>query len=474
MSEQKPITIAEAVAQVVAQLDGPVPRDELVARVLTIRPSTARNPAASILTHIRWQEWGKSLVYLDAQTIIPIHMVMRGVRFRIPVSQEEAQRGILPVDPAFRYFLRREIPYDQMRLLDESGRPLPTRAITLKQKEQGPFGPFEYEIPALDLGDWFRTRQVRRNDSILVTIEDWQAGHFRLEHEPARRRRNEEIERKNRELAHLIFDMLETARREQVYADVAVPTAYARLSDPRGYPGDHWIEVIQRDTRMKWDGYALRYAESLTPLEALLMDLQGEETGVPEEPFSPTQGRQVYRFKAALQYRKGLWRRIEIRGDQTLADFNSILVDAFQHDWDHLGGFWKRVQRGARGKRYREIDLGDVDPRGEGSGAHRRIAGLGLKPGDTLKYVYDFGDWIEHEITLEEIVEPEKRAKYPRVVEQNRPRHRYCEECKAKGHKTVATWVCQECSNRQQREVLVCEDCLDTSHEDHYAEEILY
>jgi hypothetical protein len=45
--------------------------------------------------------------------------------------------------------------------------------------------------------------------------------------------------------------------------------------------------------------------------------------------------------------------------------------------------------------------LGNVDPLGEGSGAQIRIAGLGLQIGDRLKYVYDFGDWIEHKITLE-------------------------------------------------------------------------
>ena len=45
----------------------------------------------------------------------------------------------------------------------------------------------------------------------------------------------------------------------------------------------------------------------------------------------------------------------------------------------------------------------NVDPLGEGSGAQIRIAGLGLQTGDRLKYVYDFGYWIEHEITLEKV-----------------------------------------------------------------------
>jgi hypothetical protein len=209
-------------------------------------------------------------------------------------------------------------------------------------------------------------------------------------------------------------------------------------------------------------------------LETMFQEITGEKTELPEETFSPKQARQVYRFKAALWHRKGLWRRIEIRGDQTLGDLNSTLQEAFQHDWDHMAGFWKRVRRGS-GKRYREIDLGDVDPLGGGSGASRRIAGLGLAPGDILKYIYDFGDWIKHLITLEEIVEPdEEGVEYPRIVEQNRPRHRYCKECKAEGRKTVATWICIKCSDHEQQAVLLCEDCLIAHHEGHYAEEILY
>ena len=109
----------------------------------------------------------------------------------------------------------------------------------------------------------------------------------------------------------------------------------------------------------------------------------------------------------------------------------------------------------------------------EGSGANLHIAGLGLQPGDKLEYVYDFGDWIEHVIELEDIGKAEKGVQYPRITEQNKPRYRYCQSCKAKGRKTVATYICITCSNEQQREVLVCEDCLMAEHEDHYAEEIV-
>jgi len=324
--------------------------------------------------------------------------------------------------------------------------------------------------PDCNLKDWFRAHRIRRRDSVLVTIEDWEAGRFRLEHEPAGRRRQEEIERKDRELADLLFDMLEGARREELMTHVAIPTAYVLLPDPRGYPGSHWVEVIEQDPRMSWDGFSIHYAAFRSPLEQALL---GEEEQ-PEEPFTPAQGRQVYRFKAALWHRPGLWRRIEILGKQTLGEFDSILRSAFEHDhFDHLSGFWKRIRRG-KGRRFREIDLGNINPFEGGEAADRRIAGLGMQPKDQLKYVYDFGDWIEHRITLEEIVEPEEGVEYPRIVAQNRPRYRYCVSCRERGRKTRATWICLECSNRQQRAVLLCEDCLVEDHEDHYAEEILY
>lgn len=98
----------------------------------------------------------------------------------------------------------------------------------------------------------------------------------------------------------------------------------------------------------------------------------------------------------------------------------------------------------------------------------------GPKPGQELKYVYDFGDWIEHRLTLESIGEPDEGIDYPHLGEQNKPRYRYCRHCQSEGRKTVATWICIECSNEEKEDVLVCEDCLYAHHEEHYADEILY
>lgn len=470
MNEQKPLTLSKAIEQVLAQVDGRIAVQEFIARVMAIHPSQAKKPQKAVRDHLRWNELGTTLVFLDQQTILPLRIAMKGVRFRVRVTRQQTEKGLLLTKPAFEYFLPEGI--QDVQLLDENGRPVPTRIVTITQKTQGLLGPSSYDVHALDLGDWFHANHVRRNDSILVTIEDWQAARFRLQHEPARSRREQEIERKNQELAGLLFAMLEASYDERVFAFQAVPTAYAQLADAHGYPGDHWVDVLSHDPRMQWDGVMIYYNDFDSPLDGILFGQGGASQ--PEKPYSRAQARQVYGFKAAFKYRPGVWRRIEIQGKDTLVELDDILRCAFQHDpMDHLGGFWKLVRRGT-GQRFREVELGYVDPLGEGDGADSPIAGLGLQPGDQLQYVYDMGDWIEHVLTLEEIREPEATTKYPRITGRNKPDYQDCESCKAEGRKTIATRICLDCSHRQQREVLVCGDCLDAKHADHWAEEIVY
>jgi hypothetical protein len=309
-------------------------------------------------------------------------------------------------------------------------------------------------------------------------VLDWEKGRFRLEPEPARtrQRHREEIQSQNQALADHLFHQLEAARYESVGGSIAISTAYLHLKAANAYPADHWLEVLERDPRMRWTGYEIRYPDWTSPLESMFGDLLGEpkQGAPPKKPLSKQEARQVYCFKVALWHRKRLWRRIEIQGGQTLSQFDNIIRTAFQHDhMDHLSGFWKLVRRG-QGRRFREVRLGNINPFGEGEAAGVQVAGLSLAPGDALKYVYDFGDWIEHRLELEAIGEPEEKATYPRITGQNKPRYRYCHVCKDEGRKSHATWVCYTCSNEEQKDLLLCETCLDAHHEDHYLDEIIY
>ena len=469
------MTKDQAIEQIVGQLSGPTSLDEFSERVLALWPSKAKNAAATIRQALRYDHAGRALVFLDARTVIPTGIALRGVQFRIPLSRQEVKQGLLFLSPNFSCFVPDDVPAEAVQLLDAGERPISTRVLSLKRTHKTALGPQAVELRAFDLRQWYKKNKARRDDSLVVTVLDWEARRFQLAHKAARqrKRRRAEIEHRNQELAALLFDVLEAARDEQVWGVEAVLTAHARLSEPAAYPGDHWMQVIDRDERMRWDGSTLHYADSFSIFEQIAMKVRGQQ-GVQQVPVSPDEARQVYRFKAALKHRKGLWRRIELQGQHTLADFDAELRNAFKHDRiDHLGAFWKLVRRGQT-RRFREIDLGNVNPFREGEAAGRSIAGLGLEPGGQLKYIYDLGDRIEHRITLEAVQEPQEGVDYPRLVDQNKPRYRYCHHCKEQERKTVAIWICIECSNDEQAEVLVCKDCLDAHHMEHYADEMIY
>lgn len=181
-------------------------------------------------------------------------------------------------------------------------------------------------------------------------------------------------------------------------------------------------------------------------------------------------GQRVYRFKAFPTYRKNLWRVIEIRGDQTFGDLDDMMQDAFNHDLgDHLSEFYLGSDRD-----WQSRGLGVIKPFGGGKGRDIVLGEIGLEVGDELRYVYDFGDYIQHTLILEAIEEAQLDVEYPRIITQNKPRYRYCKSCSEKGKKVIATWICVWCSDKEQRDVLLCEECLSEEHEDHYSKEWLY
>ena len=405
-------TRKQIIQQVLAELDGPAPIKVVVDRVAQRRPSQAKDPRKAIRTDLMMNHTGRDCVLIDAKTILPTRLALQGVRFRIRLDRREVQRGLLFTWPGFSHFLRE--PYERASFVDTDDASLPTRLVKIPVKiSDFLLGNTSIEVSAFDLGDWFTVNRIRRNDDVLVTILDWETARFRLEHEPAQRRRKDLIARQNRALAEVLYDLMEATHDERLYLYVGVPTAYARLPSARDYPGDHWLSVVDRDERMRVTDVAIMPADQLLPLEAMLMD--PTETMVREQPFTSQQGNQVYRFKATSRYRKRD-RVVELQGKHTLKDFDDMMRDGFDLDFtDHLSEFTRIIPRG-KGKRPREIPCGELNPFEKTAAAKVRVAGLGLEPGAQLLYVYDFGDWLEHHLTLEGIVPREPGATYPRLA----------------------------------------------------------
>jgi len=469
MAEIKPISLRQALQQVIADLEGPISREEFYQRVLAIRPSRAQKPTASIQSELRYGGSRLGLVTLDKDTYVPLQRAIQGIRFRIPLDQFEVKRGILFIQPGFEPFLCR--PAKEAVLLGEQGQRLPAPVVNIKQERKSPLGTYTSTLEAFDLAAWLRAHKARQNDSVLFTLLNWQEATFQLEHEPYQRRQKQLITKQNQALADMLYALMEDTVDERIFTHEAVLTAYARLPSARDYPGDHWLLVVDADPRIRNTGFEITPADFRLPLDFIF---GREEPTFRELPFSSQEGKKVYRFKATFKGSKIPWRQIEILGNQTLIQLDSMLRDAFEHDpMDHLSKFTQVIPRG-KGKKPREVKFGTINPFEATPANKLRLAGLGLQVGAELEYVYDFGDWIEHSLTLETIADPQPGVKYPRLAAQNKPQYQPCERCQSKGRKANAVWICIDCSHEQQRNVLLCDKCLAAAHEGHYAEEIVY
>jgi hypothetical protein len=467
---------AEIMTQILDAATGPIPVQEFSEQILALRTVQAKKPLDAVRNQIR-QEVGCLLIFLDASTILPVCLAMQGVRFRLQVDKNAVDLGKVQIDDSLSSYLPRQFPIEKVRFLDKDGQPIECRVHSAVEKVKSVFGTYDHTAWYADLRSWFRDQKVYPKAYLLFTILDWQKGIFRLEHEPYANRNSALLQQRNQQLADLFYEMLENASQEDLHTFEAVPTVYARFPEKDGYPPDHWMIALGKDDRMSVDDWSIRYSDGdLSPLENLERELAGESRAVPKTPVSREKGKQVYRFKAELKHRPGLWREVEILGEQTLSDLNHVLVSAFQHDWDHMGGFWRMVPRKGTTRgvvRYREVELGEVNPFGEGEGADLEIAGIGLSANDRLKFVFDFGDWIEHTLTLVSIDPSQAGADYPREIARNKPKHVYCVDCEKKGKKVVAKWICLQCSRGPKSGAVFCEECAH-EHEEHYLEEILY
>ncbi|GAC1431253.1 MAG: hypothetical protein NVSMB65_04760 [Chloroflexota bacterium] len=141
-----------------------------------------------------------------------------------------------------------------------------------------------------------------------------------------------------------------------------------------------------------------------------------DEDAVQEDGVSSaaTPSTALYRFQVKLQWRKSTWRRIELRGDQTLHDLHRAIQRAFGWDDDHLYAFFLSGKAWDRASEY-------ASPYGEsGRPANRaRLEQVPLTVGRQFLYIFDFGDELRHLIKLEAITPGgvQEGVQYPRITE---------------------------------------------------------
>ncbi|QTA85252.1 IS1096 element passenger TnpR family protein [Desulfonema magnum] len=128
---------------------------------------------------------------------------------------------------------------------------------------------------------------------------------------------------------------------------------------------------------------------------------------IPEHEFQ--EGTFVFKVSLGTQ----TWRRIAMPGKMTLDSFSTQILNAFDFDHDHLYAFTLRNRFGVSV----EVTHPYMD---EGiSAAEFFIGDLPLQSGETMVYLYDFGDNWEFSVMLEKIDLENSKMKKPALLESH-------------------------------------------------------
>lgn len=122
----------------------------------------------------------------------------------------------------------------------------------------------------------------------------------------------------------------------------------------------------------------------------------------------------IYQIKITLKdIKPPIWRRILISNTITLADFHLVIQTCMGWDNSHLFNFEDQL-----GNTYSVPNpWGELD---DEDGSEVPISQVLPVEKSKLLYVYDFGDYWRHEITLEKIVDKDPKLSYPRCVKGKR------------------------------------------------------
>ena len=132
-------------------------------------------------------------------------------------------------------------------------------------------------------------------------------------------------------------------------------------------------------------------------------------------------GQPIFVFKVALAGQKSVWRKIALRGSQTLDDLHEAIFDAFDRYDEHMYSFYF-PKPGSKGRaRIRDAEEYTCSYAADELGVKvtdAKVASLGLTPRRKFHYLFDFGDEWWHDITVEQIDAPAEKGDYPRILEE--------------------------------------------------------
>ncbi len=127
-------------------------------------------------------------------------------------------------------------------------------------------------------------------------------------------------------------------------------------------------------------------------------------------------------FKTQFFNNKKIQREIEAQADLSLYDLAEAVIDAYDFDFDHAFGFFRKITERwdlkdvEKYELFADMEDQGIEPVDAGSVKKTKISQVWKNPEDQMIFLFDYGDdwrWI---ITLKSFSESQPDVKYPRVL----------------------------------------------------------
>jgi len=176
-----------------------------------------------------------------------------------------------------------------------------------------------------------------------------------------------------------------------------------------------YLSLLNTEKAREYAESAVRIDSTNSLAQNVLKRIQGFSKGY-RQPDKHTDTHFIHRFKVSLRDEPGIWRIIDIKGNQMLSSLHKAIFKAFDRFEEHPYSFFLSNKLYDKGSEY--ISPGLDEDGTEKLATRIRIDSITLYGGPKFLYLFDYGDEWWHEVELMSVTEKVTRASYPRVVKK--------------------------------------------------------
>lgn len=240
MNQHEP-TIATILRLLAGEYDGPVDERRVLERVLERRPSSAKNPYATIRERLRWDGLTLGWLRLNRSQLVPLRIALQGLRFRCVPRPRDIGAGLLPLAHLQPFAGLRNY---ECTVRDAAGTALPFVDLDADRGRDA-------SLPAFDLRAWYAAVGFEPGDSIIVTIASAEPLVLQIEREPRAEFRPAVVAAQDAELVETIVERVRRSQAALLPCDEVVLPIFATAPWRNAYPGSPWQQLVMRDGRLQ-------------------------------------------------------------------------------------------------------------------------------------------------------------------------------------------------------------------------------